>query len=41
MGTAARKGVSDSGVYTPAPGEETLRFAQSLDKEDAPPEEYG
>ncbi|EBX0656251.1 DUF1007 domain-containing protein, partial [Salmonella enterica subsp. enterica serovar Kedougou] len=26
-------------VYTPAPGEETLRFAQSLDKEDAPPED--
>ncbi len=26
-------------VHTPTPGEETLAFAQSLDKEDAPPED--
>ncbi|WP_278429783.1 DUF1007 family protein, partial [Salmonella bongori] len=26
-------------VHTPVPGEETLRFARSLDKEDAPPED--
>ena len=26
-------------VHTPTPGEETLKFAQSLDKEDAPPED--
>ncbi|SQB28267.1 ABC-type uncharacterized transport system, periplasmic component [Citrobacter koseri] len=26
-------------VHTPTPSEETLSFAQSLDKEDAPPED--
>uniref|UniRef100_UPI003296EF9D DUF1007 family protein n=1 Tax=Salmonella enterica TaxID=28901 RepID=UPI003296EF9D len=26
-------------LYTPAPGEETLRFPQSLDKEHAPPQD--
>ncbi|HAZ75855.1 MAG TPA: DUF1007 domain-containing protein, partial [Enterobacteriaceae bacterium] len=26
-------------LHTPTPGEETLAFAQSLDKEDAPPED--